>query len=116
MSASTSAPRLYPLATVYRRPRVLDEPAADHQRSVLSWLEPEPLAEPAAARSQPARAHRRGNAASVPRYAVVRAYVVGGSAGPTWVVEVLARGVTPLAGVQLVDGLRALRASGENRP
>lgn len=112
MSARTAAPLLYPLATVYRRPRVLDEPAADHQRSVLSWLEPEPLPEPTAARARPVRSHRRDNAASVVRYAVVRAYVVGGSAGPTWVVEVLARGVTPLAGVQLVDGLRALRAAG----
>jgi hypothetical protein len=115
VSARTTAPRLYPLAAGYRRPAALDEPAELHQRSVLSWLEPEPLAVATNSRSRPVRAHRRGNAASVARYAVVQAYVVEVTGRFTWVAEPLARGVTPLAGVQLVDGLRALRTTQEDR-
>jgi hypothetical protein len=107
VSASTAAPRAYPLATVYHRPAALDEPADRHARaSTLAWLQPEPL------EHAPRRSHRRGDVATAaPRYAVRQAYVVLVDDRFTWVTETLARGVTPLAGVQLVDGLRALRAA-----
>lgn len=106
MNRTAVPPRAYPLATIYRRPAALDEPAEPHKRSVLSWLELEPL------NRRPHRSVRRGDAAGSPRYAVVQAYPLLVAGEFTWVTDVLARGVTPLAGVQLVDGLRALRAVG----
>ena len=82
----------------YRRPLALDEPPPE-RTAYVAWLD-----------AVPVQASRRDGV--IYRYQVCQAFAtVVGRDELTWNVATLASDVEPVAGAQLVDGLRALRES-----
>lgn len=74
------------------RPPTFDDPA-------LLWLEPD----------DPAVIVTPAGTTTEERFRVCRAFPVELHAVPRWVIDVLARGLRPLDGVEVVDALRAFR-------